>query len=398
MPHAARLALTTLLAGTAVTGVLTVSTPARADEVAVAQARVVRLQALVVTTTRTLTEGTRQWEDDRTALAAVTLRLRNLRGHVAAEQRTAALGQERVSSLARRLYMTGGTGPVQVAFSQGPDEVLGALSTRQALAQVAGSDAEVVRRATATRVRLQGDQAGVQQLADQARLLVQRAASRLTELDALAQSTSDQLTAAQDALARARAARAAHERAVREAARRVAAAHLTAARSAAARAAADRDAAALVTVPAQVAATAGGTACSGRPTTGQQNGNLDPASLCPLWSAPGHRLRGDAARAFEALSRHHAATAGGPLCVTDSYRSYSAQVDVYRRKPGLAAVPGTSEHGWGLAVDFCGGIQDSGSAASAWMRANAGRFGWFHPSWAEPAGGRPEPWHWEFQG
>lgn len=398
MPHAARLALTTLLAGTAVTGVLTVSAPARADEVAVAQARVVRLQALVVTTTRTLTEGTRQWEDDRTALAAVTLRLRNLRGHVAAEQRTAALGQERVSSLARRLYMTGGTGPVQVAFSQGPDEVLGALSTRQALAQVAGSDAEVVRRATATRVRLQGDQAGVQQLADQARLLVQRAASRLTELDALAQSTSDQLTAAQDALARARAARAVHERAVREAARRVAAARLTAARSAAARAAADRDAAALVTVPAQVAATAGGTACSGRPTTGQQNGNLDPASLCPLWSAPGHRLRGDAARAFEALSRHHAATAGGPLCVTDSYRSYSAQVDVYRRKPGLAAVPGTSEHGWGLAVDFCGGIQDSGSAASAWMRANAGRFGWFHPSWAEPAGGRPEPWHWEFQG
>ena len=398
MPHAARLALTTLLAGTAVTGVLTVSAPARADEVAVAQARVVRLQALVVTTTRTLTEGTRQWEDDRTALAAVTLRLRNLRGHVAAEQRTAALGQERVSSLARRLYMTGGTGPVQVAFSQGPDEVLGALSTRQALAQVAGSDAEVVRRATATRVRLQGDQAGVQQLADQARLLVQRATSRLTELDALAQSTSDQLTAAQDALARARAARAVHERAVREAARRVAAARLTAARSAAARAAADRDAAALVTVPAQVAATAGGTACSGRPTTGQQNGNLDPASLCPLWSAPGHRLRGDAARAFEALSRHHAATAGGPLCVTDSYRSYSAQVDVYRRKPGLAAVPGTSEHGWGLAVDFCGGIQDSGSAASAWMRANAGRFGWFHPSWAEPAGGRPEPWHWEFQG
>ena len=398
MPHAARLALTTLLAGTAVTGVLTVSAPARADEVAVAQARVVRLQALVVTTTRTLTEGTRQWEDDRTALAAVTLRLRNLRGHVAAEQRTAALGQERVSSLARRLYMTGGTGPVQVAFSQGPDEVLGALSTRQALAQVAGSDAEVVRRATATRVRLQGDQAGVQQLADQARLLVQRAASRLTELDALAQSTSDQLTAAQDALARARAARAVLVRAVREAARRVAAARLTAARSAAARAAADRDAAALVTVPAQVAATAGGTACSGRPTTGQQNGNLDPASLCPLWSAPGHRLRGDAARAFEALSRHHAATAGGPLCVTDSYRSYSAQVDVYRRKPGLAAVPGTSEHGWGLAVDFCGGIQDSGSAASAWMRANAGRFGWFHPSWAEPAGGRPEPWHWEFQG
>ena len=84
--------------------------------------------------------------------------------------------------------------------------------------------------------------------------------------------------------------------------------------------------------------------------------------------------------------------------MTDSYRSYSAQVDLFQRKPGLAAVPGTSEHGWGLAVDFCGGIEDSGSSASAWMRSNAGRFGWFHPSWAEPSGNRPEPWHWEFQG
>jgi LAS superfamily LD-carboxypeptidase LdcB len=127
------------------------------------------------------------------------------------------------------------------------------------------------------------------------------------------------------------------------------------------------------------------------------NGNLDPAVLCTLWRAPGHRLRTDAARAFNAMSAYHARTRGTPLCVTDSYRSYAAQVDVYQRKPSLAAVPGTSEHGWGLAVDFCGGVQTFGTSAFRWMKANAGRYGFHHPSWAEPSGSRPEAWHWEYR-
>ena len=98
------------------------------------------------------------------------------------------------------------------------------------------------------------------------------------------------------------------------------------------------------------------------------------------------------------MSKYHAANRGAPLCVTDSYRSYSEQASLYRRKPGLAAVPGSSEHGWGKAVDLCGGVQNSGSDAYRWMKANAGRFGWFHPDWAEPGGSKPEAWHWEFRG
>jgi LAS superfamily LD-carboxypeptidase LdcB len=96
------------------------------------------------------------------------------------------------------------------------------------------------------------------------------------------------------------------------------------------------------------------------------------------------------------MSKYHAKSVGGPVCVTDSYRSYAAQVDVYHRKPGLAAVPGTSEHGWGLAVDLCGGVQTYGTPAFNWMKANAPRFGFHHPAWAEPSGSRPEAWHWEF--
>lgn len=77
-------------------------------------------------------------------------------------------------------------------------------------------------------------------------------------------------------------------------------------------------------------------------------------------------------------------------------RDYAAQVDVYRRKPTLAAVPGTSKHGWGVAVDLCGGIEDFGSPAHRWMQANAPAYGWVHPAWAGPTGSRPEPWHWEY--
>jgi len=89
---------------------------------------------------------------------------------------------------------------------------------------------------------------------------------------------------------------------------------------------------------------------------------------------------------------------GTPVCVTDSYRSYAQQVALYRTKPDLAAGPSTSQHGWGVAADLCGGIQDPGSPANTWMKAHAGLYGWFHPAWAEPNGSRPEPWHWEYSG
>ena len=62
----------------------------------------------------------------------------------------------------------------------------------------------------------------------------------------------------------------------------------------------------------------------------------------------------------------------------------------------LAAVPGTSNHGWGVAVDFACGAEQFGSAGYRWLKANGPKYGWTHPSWAEPGGSRPEPWHWEY--
>jgi cell wall-associated NlpC family hydrolase len=161
-----------------------------------------------------------------------------------------------------------------------------------------------------------------------------------------------------------------------------------------------------VTLPAPArpnAALTGGTtgACGAPPTVtspawgGYANGRVPASQLCRLGVA-GHMLRCDAAAAYRQLSDAFAAAFGSPLCITDSYRSYAAQVAAFREKPALAAVPGTSNHGWGVAVDLCGGINVEDSPQSAWMRANAGRFGFVHPPWAQPGGEKPEPWHWEF--
>lgn len=138
--------------------------------------------------------------------------------------------------------------------------------------------------------------------------------------------------------------------------------------------------------------------CSGSDLSGFANGTIPVSALCPLWGAPGHHLRADAAFAFGRLSQTYAADFGTPLCVTDSYRTYAAQVQVYAEKPGLAAVPGTSNHGWGTALDLCGGVESFGTPAHEWMLLHAPLFGWFHPAWAAPSGSMPEPWHWEYGG
>ena len=143
---------------------------------------------------------------------------------------------------------------------------------------------------------------------------------------------------------------------------------------------------------------AAGDGCQGADLTAYSNGMIDPGALCPLWGAPGQLLRADAALAFEALSRAWAAQYGVPLCVTDSYRSFGDQVQLYATKPSLAARPGTSNHGWGVALDLCGGVQRFDSEQHLWMARNGPQFGWFHPQWARQGGSKPEPWHWEFAG
>lgn len=138
--------------------------------------------------------------------------------------------------------------------------------------------------------------------------------------------------------------------------------------------------------------------CTGGDISGFPNGRLPTAALCSLWGTGGQMLRADAASAFNTMSQAYAKQFGSPMCVTDSYRDYPSQVAVAAAKPTLAAFPGTSNHGWGVALDLCDGVQNFGSAQHVWMQRNAMAFGWFHPGWAQAGGSMPEAWHWEFAG
>lgn len=137
--------------------------------------------------------------------------------------------------------------------------------------------------------------------------------------------------------------------------------------------------------------------CDGRtPERKFINGQIPAAQLCRLPFAGGHRLRADAALRLIRLNEVYRGRFGDDLCLTDSYRSLASQYSVAARKPGLAARPGTSEHGWGLAIDVCGGADRPGDVRHDWLLRNAPKFGWENPPWARPGGGRTEPWHWEF--
>jgi D-alanyl-D-alanine carboxypeptidase len=120
---------------------------------------------------------------------------------------------------------------------------------------------------------------------------------------------------------------------------------------------------------------------------GYGNGKIPAAALSQV-AGTSHSLWEPAARSLEALMS--AAQADGvTIGITDSYRTYDTQVDLVRRKGlysqgGLAASPGTSMHGWGVAVDL-----KLDASAQAWMRQNAGRFG-FEETLSR------EPWHWQY--
>lgn len=130
---------------------------------------------------------------------------------------------------------------------------------------------------------------------------------------------------------------------------------------------------------------------------GLQNGQLPASMLCTLWD-PRRQLRSDAAVAIAKLNLAYEQHFGHGICFSDAYRSLSAQYRIKAERGSFAARPGTSEHGWGLAVDLCDGVEQGPSSLSyQWMRANGPRYGWQNPNWAQRGGSGPyEPWHWEY--
>ena len=107
--------------------------------------------------------------------------------------------------------------------------------------------------------------------------------------------------------------------------------------------------------------------------------------------------------------------------VSSTYRDYSSQVACYEKYgPGSAAKPGSSPHGWGLALDFgeiCGMQETKAKALGVgrakpapakytrenskiyqWLAKNAPNYGWYNPYRLADNAGMDEAWHWEYWG
>lgn len=131
-------------------------------------------------------------------------------------------------------------------------------------------------------------------------------------------------------------------------------------------------------------------------TVTSSNGLLGTQERCDLDWAPGHSQQPEAALALDELNAAYRARFGQDICLTSSYRTLSSQQQLAVTKPGLAATPGQSMHGWGLAIDICSESYSS-TAQWNWLKTNAPIFGYDNPAWARRGGGGAyEPWHWEY--
>lgn len=75
--------------------------------------------------------------------------------------------------------------------------------------------------------------------------------------------------------------------------------------------------------------------------------------------------------------------------ITSTYRSYDQQVAVKASRGSWAARPGTSNHGYGVAID-------TPEPARSWLHRNGAAYGWVNPAWAKTE--KFEPWHFEHNG
>jgi D-alanyl-D-alanine carboxypeptidase len=118
------------------------------------------------------------------------------------------------------------------------------------------------------------------------------------------------------------------------------------------------------------------------------NGKIPPGALAQVGDTNA-RLWTPAAQSLTTMMAD-AKKDGVHIGISDSYRPYTEQVDLAKRKGlysqgGLAAKPGTSEHGWGMAADL-----DLNSKALSWMKTNGAKYG-FEQNVPR------ESWHWAYK-
>lgn len=147
---------------------------------------------------------------------------------------------------------------------------------------------------------------------------------------------------------------------------------------------------------------------------GYNNGQIPASAMRELRAEPGDRMRADAADYFDALATAFRERFGKGLVVLEAYRTLVTQTNLFEarytpvpwpttlrwnskywvRKAGqsAAAIPGLSNHGWGLAVDLASGVNNFNSNEYKWMLENAPKFGFGNKQGRADG----EPWHWVF--
>lgn len=144
------------------------------------------------------------------------------------------------------------------------------------------------------------------------------------------------------------------------------------------------------------------------------NGRLGFADLAWLpdasarrGGAPGRlQLSRTAADAFRNMNTAFRQHFGHDLGVLEGYRTLATQ-KIYANRFGFprAAVPGTSNHGFGNAIDVCEAGRPGtsspffyGHVYEKWMERNAWKWGFDRPPQMDADGSNPEYWHYEFVG
>ena len=129
---------------------------------------------------------------------------------------------------------------------------------------------------------------------------------------------------------------------------------------------------------------------------GYSNGGIPDSELQALSFSSGSKMNKKAAAAMEEMNKAYKADNGSDLTINEAYRDCATQIR-YSKELGSRAAPAppcVSNHGWGLAADIEVGA--FGSSTYNWLKANAHKYGYVHPAWAEPGGSNPEQWHWEY--
>jgi hypothetical protein len=140
----------------------------------------------------------------------------------------------------------------------------------------------------------------------------------------------------------------------------------------------------------------------GENATPGQNGVVPSGDLCVIPFLTSHRIRCGTLPDLLAFNDAYYARFGANLPIDSwrysTFRSYADQVAVWNEiGPPIAARPGTSPHGYGLAVDFVERY-GFGSVQNRWLAAYGPRYHWVRQPWHDQGGSWGEWWHFDYIG